>query len=281
MSQDGQTTDNLGQGGVPDDGHRDAKGKGKATKSNFVDRLQDSGQMVLKSLTGTPSELGIIGANNKLTGECSGTNRLESMGSIYATKLSPQNTWHETYRQSKHQDANTLYDTFLDAPTQTLQQLYPGGELPILSIAAQEASDGAEAVELLDRLEDDPCNWEEEDGLSWGEADRWQASISPSENKCVEHLDFTPAFFSDHSTLSAESISYLGVSDLSEAHPTWTQYWGEVISSYTSYVWGDLPFPVSDCPIKDSQNTPLVPVPSGSSALSRLRQILAHVRGRL
>lgn len=281
MSQDGQTTDNLAHGGAPHDGHRDAKGKGKATTSNFVDRLKDSGQMILTSLTGTPSELAIIGANNKFTGECSSTNTLQNMGTIYATKLSPQSTWNGSYRQSKHQDANSLYDTFLDAPTQNLPQLYPGGELPISSVAAQEARDGAEAVELLGTLEDDPCNWEEEDTLSWGEADRWQTSILPSGNKSVERLDFTPTFFSDLSTLSTESRSYLGVSDLSEAHPTWTQYWGEVISSYTSYVWGDLSFPISDCPIKDSQNTPSVPVPSGSSALSRLRQILAHVRGRL
>ncbi|KAI0526104.1 hypothetical protein F5B22DRAFT_268784 [Xylaria bambusicola] len=93
-------------------------------------------------------------------------------------------------------------------------------------------------------------------------------------------LDFVPEFISDRGS-DEQLIQHLGVSNTDEARDIWFSQWGAVLSSYTDEVWGDLSPLVLEArqELQSASTSPEAVATSGLTAVRRLHQILAHVRG--
>ncbi|KAK1978271.1 hypothetical protein LZ30DRAFT_729373 [Colletotrichum cereale] len=95
-------------------------------------------------------------------------------------------------------------------------------------------------------------------------------------------LNFQPDFLQEGDI--AELLQHFGVTDPQQARAMWMDSWGDVLASYTDQVWGDLSFLAREAQkeINEAreQGTVATADPAGMQALQRLRQILAHVRGR-
>lgn len=273
---------------APDDERRDSKGKEKVSNLNFTNRLQESGQMLLTSLLGTQPEFATTRHIDKIrgSGASSNTDALLSfdthLTSIWTTKSSPQDTWKGTY-QSTQEEANNSYRAFLDKSAQLVQHVHPTNELSGSSAALDAIPDGTEAVKLLESFDDDPYSWVEEDTTPWHGVETQQVRALTPVNELGEHTDlydFTPNFLSDGSIMYEESKMCLGITDLAEAQQTWRQYWGKAISSYTDDVWSGFGLQLSSCKVENSHVDHLASMNSGTGALNRLQQIVAHIRGR-
>lgn len=154
----------------------------------------------------------------------------------------------------------------------------------------QEAKDGLGVVELLDSLESDDFD---------GNDDDLQTSISSEEELSLRRalfddnhgrpasnwaclLDFQPYFLNGDDP--AELLRHFGVADVQQARAMWMDSWKDVLTSYTDEVWGDLGSLARQAhqEIEEARGdgTEATAGPGEMQALQRLRQILAHVRGR-
>ncbi|KAI0531609.1 hypothetical protein GGR58DRAFT_224646 [Xylaria digitata] len=96
-------------------------------------------------------------------------------------------------------------------------------------------------------------------------------------------LNFIPESISNDSSGEEyqQLAQHLGVSNATEARDIWFSQWGNVLSSYTDEVWGDLgPLVIAARQELQSISTsPEGTTTNGLNAVRRLQQILAHVRG--
>ncbi|KAI8947113.1 hypothetical protein F4801DRAFT_561939 [Xylaria longipes] len=98
-------------------------------------------------------------------------------------------------------------------------------------------------------------------------------------------LNFVPEFILNRDMGSSDEYQqlaqHLGLSNAAEARDVWFNQWDNVLSSYTVEVWGDLNPLVMAArqELKAISTTPKGTTSNGLSALRRLQQILAHVRG--
>ncbi|KAI2625130.1 hypothetical protein GGS21DRAFT_308977 [Xylaria nigripes] len=94
-------------------------------------------------------------------------------------------------------------------------------------------------------------------------------------------LNFVPDFIShgDGAPAYRQLANHLGVSDTAEARDVWFAQWGDVLSSYTDEVWGDLG-PLVAAARQEIQR--ISNSPEGTThqlnAVRRLQQILTHMR---
>lgn len=166
-------------------------------------------------------------------------------------------------------------------------------------ISHQEADDGAAVVDLLSRYEEEPPDYDQDPSLSEKEIEQLRTALfgdaqggsgkSPALD--WDHaLNFIPDFVRPDQSgdlnmeKAEETYSALGVTHSPEASRIWVEQWEDVLSRYTDEVWGDLT-PLVRTAQKELQELekprePEAELPS-TKALSRLRQILGHVRARL
>ncbi|KXH33869.1 hypothetical protein CNYM01_05119 [Colletotrichum nymphaeae SA-01] len=157
-------------------------------------------------------------------------------------------------------------------------------------IQIQEAKDGLGVFDLLNSLESDGFDVNDDD---------LQAYISPEEELSLRRalfddahgrpasnwsslLDFQPQFLSGDDP--SELLQHFGVTDVQQARAMWMESWNHVLTSYTDEVWGDLGSLARQAhqEIEEARgdSTEATTGPGEMQALLRLRQILAHVRGR-
>ncbi|KAK1503186.1 uncharacterized protein CCOS01_17044 [Colletotrichum costaricense] len=154
----------------------------------------------------------------------------------------------------------------------------------------QEANDGLGVVDLLNSLELDGFDVNDDD---------LQTHISPEEELSLKRalfddahgrtasnwtslLDFQPHFLNGDDP--SELLQHFGVADVQQARAMWMESWNDVLTSYTDEVWGDLGSLARQAhqEIEGARGdgTEATTGPDEMQALQRLRQILAHVRGR-
>ncbi|KAK1725819.1 uncharacterized protein BDZ83DRAFT_751454 [Colletotrichum acutatum] len=154
----------------------------------------------------------------------------------------------------------------------------------------QEVKDGQGVVELLDSLELDDFDVNGDD---------LQTYISPEEELSLRRalfdekhkepafnwaslLDFQPHFLNGDDP--SELLQHFGVADVQQARAMWMESWNDVLTSYTDEVWGDLGSLARQAhqEIEEARGdgTETTTGHGEMQALQRLRQILAHVRGR-
>lgn len=275
------------------------KGKAKATDESLGTRLQQSGKMALQAVFGndTQSSSGF----NQEKGQASTLARnMESQAgasaSSQAASYSHRTTGNVPTIRTDHgtsQKTTEEFNNFMDAsalePNIGAANIpRPGvGEPCSLTVPQQQAVDGAEVAQLLSLPDEEPNYEEGNEQISADEAERLRDALFPpgrEGSNWIALLDFMPNFTSESAGLSIEAQQYLGTADPIEARAIWVQQWGEVLSSYTSHVWGDLGPLVEDARREVEE---LLEQPPGSSqsadakALGRLRQILGHVRGQV
>ncbi|KAL3961582.1 hypothetical protein ACCO45_003105 [Purpureocillium lilacinum] len=185
-----------------------------------------------------------------------------------------------SFRTHSHsEDAADAFDSFMGGPNngprlpaagQQLHGSVPSSGQPTATsgqqrtVAQQEAVDGADVVHLLSvpDHEGDATAWtagEDDDALSPAEEARLHAVADP-----------------------ADMLELLGTAETSAADSIWLQHWSDVLSAYNDEVWGDLgplaaeaKHEVDRLSSRDAQGQGQ----GETTALNRLRQILAHVRG--
>ncbi|KAH6646489.1 hypothetical protein BKA67DRAFT_541452 [Truncatella angustata] len=154
-------------------------------------------------------------------------------------------------------------------------------------------NDGQEVVKLLDTAYDDVLQADPEPSLSQeDEASLRQALfgsdvISGESSQDISDwanlLNFVPEYISNGASSWGhnELLQHLGTSDVQEASNLWAEQWGNVLSRYTDEVWGDLGSLVEEAKkeARHIQESGREATPSEATAILRLRQILAHVRG--
>ncbi|KAI0903078.1 hypothetical protein F4824DRAFT_446846 [Ustulina deusta] len=192
-----------------------------------------------------------------------------------------------TFRSTAGQDRGSSEKGF-SAFLRTAQ--YESGELgesspdqKISHVAAASMNDGSEVVDLLETgsavEDDDNIPYMTNDELSalrrslFGEGPLTGTGWN-------DVLDFVPEFISHHGS-DEQLAQHLGVSDAAEARDIWFSQWGDVLSSYTDEVWGDLG-PLVAAARQELQSVSRSPERATSNSLNavrRLQQILAHVRG--
>lgn len=273
-------------------------GKDKAPEvpPSLADRLQTSGRMALRALHTTP----LFGSNSNSGSASKSANPASALATAdnVAAEAStyrphPGSAAGESLRTHSHiSEGRHAYDEFTEQP-----HTLPGPEEVRSSAAglggpmAAPEPDGYAVLRLLDQpdfLQDqDDIFAEEQDELSPDEARRLQDALfgSPSRNPSWDSLlNFTPGFVAGGDSAQDAAVAGLltGTLDLEEARQTWLMHWGEVLSSYTDYVWGDLG-PLAAQAKKEVDDLTASP-PDAAAAeepkgLRRLRQILGHVRG--
>lgn len=274
------------------------KGKGKErepqTKDDgdmsAVDRLQSSSRMAFKSLV----------SNHNLPSQGSGSKAATSSQSAHPSLVSQgESSYHrlrpptagESLREPLKPEALSQFDDFLQGsalepePEQLIHRCHQD-----TAIAKQEAMDGAAVLELLDApvafetLEDMEAS---DKTLSPEAAQNLHEALFSTDShgsRWDSLLDFTPNFLGDELADPSQLQLHLGIEDPAEARRVWLHQWGDVLSSYTDHVWGDLEPLVAEARREverlDSQNDSSNSKTSGPKALNRLRMILAHVRGQ-
>lgn len=190
-------------------------------------------------------------------------------------------------------DSNRLESTegsYFDAsqrPGSTKLQLQPLGQINVP--AAEPVEDGSEVVKFLDSRYDEVMSRDPEVPLSAEEQtalrralfqDDGQWKRKPVREYQEDILNFFPDFISGATGKSADLSNHLGVSNPENSKMVWVSHWQDVLSNYNDEVWGDLGSLVEEAREEllvlssSPQQTPI----SGSGALRRLQQILAHVR---
>ncbi|KAL2157429.1 hypothetical protein VTH06DRAFT_6121 [Thermothelomyces fergusii] len=164
-----------------------------------------------------------------------------------------------------------------------------------LSVADQEARDGADVVALLSRDGDFDSIFEHVDepllrsdlstlrrALFENEANSGNSSLIAWDNV----LNFIPEYLRTP-TEAAPAIepddqlsAHLGTVTPNEAWQTWMSQWSRVLTSYQDEVWGDLSALVDEArtEVKRMEEVKLGEKPPVPTALLRLRAILSHLR---
>lgn len=211
----------------------------------------------------------------------------------------------ETFRQPQREIADTArnFDKFLH----THQKLPGVGQIQLApdtldsqaqrmamdrSVAEVETTDGSVVAHLLSQPDDFdmmPAAEEQDETLSGEDAAKLRMALfsdASSGRLPWDHLlNFTPEFVSSQNPSrqgQMESEMQLGTTDQGSAADIWVRQWHDVLSAYTDEVWGDLGTLVAEAKreieqdlLGEDSERPEAP------ALSRLKMILAHVRGVL
>ncbi|KAI0204683.1 hypothetical protein F4808DRAFT_306699 [Astrocystis sublimbata] len=166
------------------------------------------------------------------------------------------------------------------------QRIVPG---PVTDAAVAASRDGSEVVDLLDAVatadEDIDEIYMTDDELLplrktlFGEG-------MPTGTNWDSALNFVPEFLLDrgmdrNNDHHQQLAQHLGTSNTVEARTTWFAEWDNVLSSYTDEVWGDLN-PLVKAARQELETLSITPEGTTSNdltALRRLQQILAHIRG--
>lgn len=214
----------------------------------------------------------------------------------------------EAFRPTQRETAGSskAFDNFVGAhqplPDVAQVQLQPGAPIrdeaqkPLStmsvdgSVAQVEATDGSAVAHLLS-LPDDPemlqTLVEQEEKISAEDAAKLRAALfndGSSGRLPWDHLlNFTPDFVSTRNPSERSRVDgdmQLGIADQDLAADIWLRQWHDVLSAYTDEVWGDLNMLVEEAKQEvekdlagEGGNRP------ENTALSRLKMILAHVRG--
>lgn len=210
----------------------------------------------------------------------------------------------ETFRQSQRElhHSSKAFDDFVEARQplpelgeaqlgmQNLVSVPLGRQSSSTAVAEAEAADGSAIADILSQPDDPstlPTMEEQPEAISAEDAAKLRAALfdGPSSGGLPwDHLlNFTPEFASLQSIsgdLQNERQSHIGVADPERATDIWLRQWHDVLASYTDEVWGDLGTLVEQAKREVQKDM------SGSSdgraeppALSRLKMILAHIRG--
>lgn len=275
-----------------------SKGKGKATDKSLSTRLQQSSKLALQAAFGNDTqspgsfghEKGQGSAGVRYTESQAGASA-SSQAAVYSDRTTGRQPAIRTLPSASHKTTDE-FNLFMR--TSALEANATATNIPhqsvgppdALTVAQQKATDGADVIQLLSLPDEEPNYQDGNEQISTDEAERLRDALFPpgqEGSNWIALLDFMPSFTSESAGLSVEAKQYLGTADPVEARAIWVQQWGEVLSSYTSHVWGDLGPLVEDVKreIEDmleqssgsSQNT-------DTTALERLRQILGHVRGQ-
>ncbi|KAG6110139.1 hypothetical protein E4U13_005532 [Claviceps humidiphila] len=269
------------------------KGKGKHTVSS-IDRPQSSGDALLGyALSG----LAIFGTETGQKGTESSrsvssyTAHQSSYGSYRPCHGEPFTSSGQISRLANDANAATRteaqFNTFVQgsgfSDSEHLGHLVaqpPKAAKPL----RQRSLDGIDVVELLSQPEgcEAPPRLEY-DELNPVEAARLHEALFGTEIPRPiwdQLLDFNADFFVRPETSSEECKAHMGTPDVKEAHSIWLQQWSDVLSSYTSEVWGDLGSLAKDAEREiEKSEQDNVASNAGLRALERLRLVLAHVRG--
>jgi hypothetical protein len=273
------------------------QGKGKDKEPGLAERLQASGKLAFNTITNI-QPLPNLAVADKVTGSSSGssssnTHRTDAIES-QKVRLSHQGNTVGSFRGGIPQSAETgrTFDDF-----QQQHQPWSAGT-SALSIetapqaqAKQEASDGFAVVDLLSQPDvgvEAHVVAEQDQQLGPEEAASLRNALFGSQHEASAWnglLDFSPEFIARPNAATADLQQHLGIKDATTARQLWAQQWADALSSYTDEVWGDLGPLVSDAKQEIEKLTQPMPeadlIKSGTVAVDRLRQILAHVRGHV
>ncbi|GAW18747.1 hypothetical protein ANO14919_082290 [Xylariales sp. No.14919] len=220
----------------------------------------------------------------------SGTALRETARVTHASSPNIYSPLGSTFRSEYGQDKGSYEDGFSEfLGTSQGGSRKPGESSPnekIPDTVAAAMNDGSEVVGLLGTglivEEDDDVLYTTNEDLS--ALRRAMFAESPlTETGWNDVLNFVPESISNQGSGEEyqELAQLLGVSNAAEARDVWFSQWGNVLSSYTDEVWGDLG-PLVTAARQELQSmltNPQGTTTNGLTAVRRLRQILAHVRG--
>ncbi|KEY64971.1 hypothetical protein S7711_08212 [Stachybotrys chartarum IBT 7711] len=271
------------------------KGKGKAedeeSAPSFADRLQASGRLVVNAVTRDRNLPAIASAQKESGGSSSyGTT---ARGEPLETTLRhdvPHSSQTETFKKpSFTPGSEAVFEEFVQGSGLTAPGVW-GADHGSASVRNQEAMDGLNVLRLLsqsDMSEDEEATHTQDPGVTPDAVASLRHALFGGSNGRQDEaawdrlLNFMPDFLSEN-TVSPESVSYTGISDIGSARQTWLRQWGEVLSSYTDEVWGDLG-PLAAEAKREVATLATKEDSTGDkkdiTALARLRQVLGHIRG--
>lgn len=278
------------------------------------ERLTASGKMALHAMSsgdgGMPSTMSdqksaaAPGLGGSAATHLSQTQTMAEASSASSSQRAAQPDHGASFRTHSHsEDAADAFDSFMGGPNngprlpaagQQLHGSVPSSGQPTATsgqqrtVAQQEAVDGADVVHLLSvpDHEGDATAWtagEDGDALSPAEEARLREALfvggaADTRAHWEQLLNFRPDAVAD----PADMLELLGTAETSAADSIWLQHWSDVLSAYNDEVWGDLgplaaeaKHEVDRLSSRDAQGQGQ----GETTALNRLRQILAHVRG--
>ncbi|KAI9171899.1 hypothetical protein HJFPF1_01390 [Paramyrothecium foliicola] len=269
-----------------------SRGKGKEKEPTVAERLQASGRLAFNSAISTqplPNQM----TSEKAVGSSRGSTSWEpSASNETALHHNQQSGISESFRckTSHSEHTSRAFEEFQEPAGShwTHEQLQLSQSLP-QSLAQQEAFDGFAVVDMLSQRDQEGTFEDLSGGYELSPetfANLRRALFESDFGASIWNglLDFSPDFItSADDSSSKDRRQYLGVAEPNHARQIWAQQWAEVFSNYNAEVWGDLGPLVSKAKrevedLTTSQGGSLGES-SDTSAVDRLRQILAHVRG--
>jgi hypothetical protein len=284
-----------------------AKDAGAGDSDSITNKLQASGKLVLNAFGTGPdlsgqspagkassNSINIAGNKSSSTGEAS-SHRLRStvQGESLRSRINIDNGASARAFDNFVTGDSTLGIEDVNRYEKSQPQIY---DLPTTqsAVSEQEKLDGAAVVDLLDSpseelnavllgAEDPNAEYR---GLTAEAANKLREALFPANSvpsgpRLNDLLNFNPEFLSQSGAeADFERQLHLGTTDTSEARSNWLQQWGNVLSGYADYVWGDLEPLIAEArrEVEDSKAQGSGAAPD-TKALDRLRQVLAHVRG--
>ncbi|KAF2973107.1 hypothetical protein GQX73_g484 [Xylaria multiplex] len=231
-------------------------------------------------------------AGSSRTTQQSGSVLRETARVIHTSSPNARSQFGTTFKsevgQGKESSENG-FSAFLGTPRSGNSEPSRSGlDQKISHVAAATMNDGSEVVDLL---EIGPIVEDDDNTLYMTNEELSALRIALfSERSLTEVgwdnvLNFVPEAISNHGSDGEyqQLAQHLGVSNAAEARDIWFSQWGNVLSSYTDEVWGDLgPLVIAARQELQSISTkPEGTITNGLNAVRRLQQILAHVRGSL
>ncbi|KAK7418317.1 hypothetical protein QQZ08_011304 [Neonectria magnoliae] len=289
---------------APEDNIRvsnNTKGKEKDTaagaSSSITARLQASGRLAFNAVTGGPDLAGQQ-VGGKGTTSFGSVDRASSTVGEASSNRPRTGGMGESIRMQSPLDsseASQAFNEFVGSESSLgfePRHHHQPNQRETISVADQERADGAAVVDFLnDTSEMDSVvvgahsDTADDDDLTPEAATKLRETLFNStrlDSYWDGMLNFTPDFLSQPDASAEDVQLHMGTRDVDKALSIWLQQWGDVLSSYTDQVWGELEPLAAGARREVEQLTSSEAVPNRSSetkALDRLRQILAHVRG--
>ncbi|KAK7416129.1 hypothetical protein QQX98_005457 [Neonectria punicea] len=289
---------------TPEDNGRvsnNTKGKEKDTaaraSSSITARLQASGRLAFNAVTGGPDLAGQQ-VGEKGTTSFGSIDRASSTVGEASSNTSRTRGMGESIRMQSPLDssmASQAFNEFVGSESSfgfEPHHHHQAYQRETISVADQERADGAAVVSFLnDSSEMDSVlvgahsDTADDGDLTPEVATKLREALFNSthlDSRWDDMLNFTPGFLSQPDASAEDVQLHMGTRDVDEARSIWLQQWGDVLSSYTDQVWGDLEPLAAEARREVEQltsNEAAPNRPSETKALDRLRQILAHVRG--
>jgi hypothetical protein len=191
-----------------------------------------------------------------------------------------------------HQDSSDnsrTFSEFLDQPG----YLSPANaaesvDVEQRAIPEAQATDGLAVVDLLSRPDDDITMATEpslEHDMSPATIESLRAALFETNDHAHpvswdSLLNFTPDYVLKPTEGIDNATSHFGTSEAQTLNADWLQQWGQVLTSYTDNVWGDL-LPLITQARREHETLSQedsTDISKPLQALNRLRMILAHVQ---